>query len=144
MLKIYQYTFAIKAEEKKQDEEIQNKICALQLFVRPSNLDVPGSFQEDDTFQVGYGCLGMVLSHDLFFSTLFQQAVQEIQKLTSFKAPKDKLVCIMNCCKLLNTVLVNSARKAQDGTVPGADEFLPLLIFALIKVHLPFLSLTIP
>lgn len=50
-----------------------------------------------------------------------------------YKAPRDKLVCILNCCKVINNLLLN-ASIASNGNAPGADEFLPVLIYVTIKV----------
>lgn len=50
-----------------------------------------------------------------------------------YKAPRDKLVCILNCCKVINNLLLN-ASLASNKDHPGADEFLPVLIYVTIKV----------
>lgn len=50
-----------------------------------------------------------------------------------YKAPRDKLVCILNCCRVINNLLLNMAMAAQ-GNPPGADDFLPVLIYVVIKV----------
>jgi Vacuolar sorting protein 9 (VPS9) domain len=42
-------------------------------------------------------------------------------------------VCILNCCKVINNLLVN-ASFASGQNAPGADEFLPVLIYVTIKV----------
>jgi hypothetical protein len=31
-----------------------------------------------------------------------QLAVKELQKINSFKAPREKLLCIMSCCQVIN------------------------------------------
>jgi Vacuolar sorting protein 9 (VPS9) domain len=50
-----------------------------------------------------------------------------------YKAPRDKLVCILNCCKVINNLLVNASFSSGQNE-PGADEFLPVLIYVTIKV----------
>jgi hypothetical protein len=55
----------------------------------------------------------------------------ELLKINSYKVPRDKLVCILNCCKILYNSLQNGASPA------GADDFLPLLIYAVIKAAPP-------
>lgn len=62
-----------------------------------------------------------------------QLAQKELQKINLYKAPRDKLVCILNCCKVINNLLVN-ASLASGQNSPGADEFLPVLIYVTIKV----------
>lgn len=51
-----------------------------------------------------------------------------------YKAPRDKLVCILNCCKVINNLLLN-ASIASNENPPGADDFLPVLIYVTIKVR---------
>jgi hypothetical protein len=50
-----------------------------------------------------------------------------------YKAPRDKLACILNCCKVINNLLLNASIVSNE-TPPGADEFLPVLIYVTIKV----------
>lgn len=68
------------------------------------------------------------------FSLLsLQLAQKELQKINMYKAPRDKLVCILNCCKVINNLLLN-ASIASNENPPGADEFLPVLIYVTLKV----------
>ncbi|KAL6983176.1 hypothetical protein U1Q18_016569 [Sarracenia purpurea var. burkii] len=60
-------------------------------------------------------------------------AQKELQKINMYKAPRDKLVCILNCCKVINNLLLN-ASIASNENPPGADEFLPVLIYVTLKV----------
>ena len=59
----------------------------------------------------------------------------ELQKLNKYKAPRDKVVCVLNCCKVLYSLL-----KRQGGE-KGADVFLPILIYVVIKANPPQLYL---
>jgi hypothetical protein len=52
-----------------------------------------------------------------------------------YKAPRDKLACILNCCKVINNLLLNASIVSNENP-PGADEFLPVLIYVTIKVWL--------
>lgn len=55
-------------------------------------------------------------------------ASQELNKINKFKSPRDKLICILNCCKIIFGLLrYNNLEK------DGADSFIPLLIFIIIK-----------
>jgi Rab5 GDP/GTP exchange factor len=62
-----------------------------------------------------------------------QLAQKELQKINLYKAPRDKLACILNCCKVINNLLLNASVMSNDNP-PGADEFLPVLIYVTIKV----------
>jgi len=57
-------------------------------------------------------------------------AQKELQKINTYKAPRDKLVCVLNCCRVINNLLVSSASKDSP---PGADDFLPLLVLVLLR-----------
>ncbi|CAA2996250.1 vacuolar protein sorting-associated protein 9A-like isoform X2 [Olea europaea var. sylvestris] len=63
-------------------------------------------------------------------------AQKELQKINMYKAPRDKLVCILNCCKVINNLLINASIAASEDH-PGADEFLPVLIYVTIKANPP-------
>jgi hypothetical protein len=63
-----------------------------------------------------------------------QLAQKELQKINLYKAPRDKLPCILNCCKAINNLLLNASVMSNDNP-PGADEFLPVLIYVTIKVR---------
>ncbi|KAG6655617.1 hypothetical protein CIPAW_05G229400 [Carya illinoinensis] len=65
-----------------------------------------------------------------------QLAQKELHKINMYKAPRDKLVCILNCCKVISNLLLN-ASIASNENPPGADEFLPVLIYVTIKANPP-------
>ncbi|KAL9056903.1 MAG: hypothetical protein Q9162_002674 [Coniocarpon cinnabarinum] len=54
-------------------------------------------------------------------------AQQELGKLQSYRAPRDKIICILNSCKVLFGYL-RSAQAEQS-----ADDFIPLLIYTVLK-----------
>ncbi|PFH38747.1 vacuolar sorting protein 9 (vps9) domain-containing protein [Besnoitia besnoiti] len=72
---------------------------------------------------------------------------REIERLDKMRSPRDKLVLILNCCRVIIAVL-DSARKASGcSTPPAADDLLPLLIYTLIQAkpgalhsHIQFIS----
>jgi len=68
-----------------------------------------------------------------FFLILWQLAQKELQKINMYNAPRDKLMCILRCCKVINNLLLN-ASIASNQNEPGADQFLPVLIYVTIKV----------
>ncbi|KAH9299036.1 hypothetical protein KI387_030718, partial [Taxus chinensis] len=63
-------------------------------------------------------------------------AQKELQKINTYKAPRDKLVCILNCCRVINNLLLNVSMATNDNP-PGADDFLPVLIYVTIKANPP-------
>lgn len=52
----------------------------------------------------------------------------EFQRMTRAKLPRDKLVCVVNACKIIGGLLTFGA----DQIGYGADDFLPTLIFCLL------------
>ena len=54
-------------------------------------------------------------------------AQQELVKLQNYRAPRDKIICILNCCKVLFGYLRST--KAQQ----SADDFIPLLIYTVLR-----------
>ncbi|KAJ5632579.1 Vacuolar sorting protein 9subgroup [Penicillium lividum] len=57
-------------------------------------------------------------------------AQQELLKLNGYRAPRDKVICILNCCKVIFGLLRNS--KTAD---TSADSFVPLLIYVVLHAN---------
>ncbi|CCK71419.1 guanine nucleotide exchange factor VPS9 KNAG_0G03620 [Huiozyma naganishii CBS 8797] len=55
-------------------------------------------------------------------------AINELSKINKFKAPRDKVVCILNCCKVIFGLLRHNNLDKE-----GADSFIPLLITVVLK-----------
>ncbi|XP_021300006.1 vacuolar protein sorting-associated protein 9A-like isoform X4 [Herrania umbratica] len=115
MTKLNSRTFASSAQDVKMDREISEKICLLQTFLRPEHLDIPVVLQNE---------------------ALWLLAEKELKKINAFKAPREKLLCIMNCCRVINNLLLN-ASISEDHVPGGADDFLPVLIYVTIKANPP-------
>ncbi|TKV96881.1 hypothetical protein SEVIR_9G459000v4 [Setaria viridis] len=115
MTKLYNRVFASVPEDVKSDEELFEKMSLLQQFIRPENLDIKPEYQNETSWLL---------------------AQKELQKINMFKAPRDKLSCILNCCKVINNLLLNASIVSNDNP-PGADEFLPVLIYVTIKANPP-------
>jgi len=57
-------------------------------------------------------------------------AQQELVKIKSYRAPRDKVICILNCCKVIFGLLKN----AQSSDT-SADSFVPLLIYVVLQAN---------
>ncbi|XWS21572.1 hypothetical protein CRYUN_Cryun30bG0065800 [Craigia yunnanensis] len=115
MTKLFTRVFASLPDDVKHDEQLSEKMVLIQQFVRPENLDIKPTFQNETSWLL---------------------AQKELQKINMYKAPRDKLVCILNCCKVISNLLLN-ASIASNENPPGADEFLPVLIYVTIKANPP-------
>ncbi|KAL4603976.1 hypothetical protein ACB092_10G162300 [Castanea dentata] len=114
MTKLFTRVFASHPDDVKLDHQLSEKMALIQQFIRPENLDIKRNFQNETSWLL---------------------AQKELQKINMYKAPRDKLVCILNCCKVIGNLLLHASISSED--VPGADEFLPVLIYVTIKANPP-------
>lgn len=115
MIKLYDLTFGISAEDKERDALLSAKMGAL-AFVKPSNLEIPPSQWDEGAWAV---------------------AQKELQRVNQYKAPGDKIICIMNCCRVLNNLLEAASKSSAP---PGADDFFPLLVYTILRANPPRLE----
>lgn len=73
------------------------------------------------------------------FECPWTAAQREIYMINAYKTPKDKLKCVHRC----SATIMNLLSMANDKSVPAADEFMPVLIFVIIKANPPCLLSTI-
>lgn len=57
-------------------------------------------------------------------------AQQELLKIKNYRAPRDKIICVLNCCKVIFGILKHS--KSSD---TSADSFVPLLIYVVLHAN---------
>ncbi|CAL0305535.1 unnamed protein product [Lupinus luteus] len=115
MTKLFSRVFASVPDDVKLDEQLSEKMALFQQFIRPENLDITPAFQNETSWLL---------------------AQKELQKINMYKAPRDKLVCILNCCKVIGNLLLNASVTSNENP-PGADEFLPVLIYVTLKANPP-------
>ena len=113
MGKVYSKAFAPTASDKRRDKDIERKIATL-AFIQPKHLDIRnvdrGDYEDD-----------------------WELAAGELRKVNSYRAPRDKVVCILNCCRVVTKLLTKAA--GSVGSLPGADEFLPALIYTVLRAN---------
>lgn len=63
-------------------------------------------------------------------SDVLRPAATELLRIQEYKSTREMIDCIMSVTRLLTRTLIESR---TDGTLPGADEFLPALI--LVRDH---------
>jgi len=118
MNRLYEFTFTpqvvhvvpsrpITADDLERDRVLSQRI-ALFGWIQEKHLDLPE----------GEGSTGFL-----------KFAQQELLKINHYKAPRDKLICILNCCKVIFG-LIRHLQKEE-----GADSFVPILIFVVLKAN---------
>ena len=113
MHKLYSVAFCnVESGDEEGDKLLSERIKQLD-FIRPEHLDITDSPYNQVTFEL---------------------AKKEFMKMNDFKAPRDKLICILNCCKIIFNLLDH---RSKDNKPAGADEFLPILIYTILIANLP-------
>ncbi|KAK0552707.1 hypothetical protein OC846_002770 [Tilletia horrida] len=97
----------VQSDDLERDRIIKDRIL-LFSWVRPEHLDIP----------VGEHTTGFV-----------EFAAQELLKMNNYKAPRDKLICTLNCCKVIFGMIRHMA------TSESADSFVPALIYVVLKAN---------
>ncbi|KAG8705815.1 hypothetical protein FRC08_001442 [Ceratobasidium sp. 394] len=143
MNRLYEFTYSpqiarsgkpVTTDDLERDRVLKQRI-ALFGWIRPEHLDIPMKLpeagdSEDEKREGNLSPASAEKSADSEISMGFLLfAQQEMNKIEHYKAPRDKLICILNSCK----VIFGLIRHLQgDG---GADSFIPLLIFVLIRAN---------
>ncbi|RAH72084.1 guanine nucleotide exchange factor VPS9 [Aspergillus aculeatinus CBS 121060] len=96
-------------EDIERDEVLAQKM-RIYSWVQEAHLDIPP-----------------VSTHGRRFLNLAQQ---ELLKINGYRAPRDKVICILNCCKVIFGLLRNSKRSDTS-----ADSFVPLLIYVVLQAN---------
>ena len=109
LTKLHPRIFAAYPVDRERDEVLEQRMVALGRFVEPGHLDIPERARDPAAWAM---------------------AEEELRKINMYKAPRDKIVCVLNCCRIINNVL---ATAAQEGEAAGADDFLPVLIYVTIR-----------
>jgi hypothetical protein len=106
MTKLYDRVFASESSEAREDRQLHLWLQRLQ-FLRVEHLAISPEYQE---------------------LAPWTSAQQELAKISSYRTPRDKLVCILNCCKRINSALAQASAGGH-----GADEFFPVLLFVTLR-----------
>ncbi|RMZ82122.1 hypothetical protein DV737_g2233, partial [Chaetothyriales sp. CBS 132003] len=96
-------------EDVERDEILSQKI-SIYRWVREDHLDIPPVGPNGERF--------------------LRLAQQELLKIRSYRAPRDKVICVLNCCKVIFGLLKNA--KTSD---TSADSFVPLLIYVVLQAN---------
>ena len=100
--------------DEEQDRALSRRMAVLD-FVTPEALEVNPSLRNEVVWNI---------------------AQDELRKMATFKAPGDKIACVVKCAQVIFSVL-NLQRGSDDTSRPGADDFLPIFIFVVLKSKVP-------
>jgi hypothetical protein len=118
MSKIWPRTFAASSEERDRDERYSRLAQALS-FVNLTTL-MGGSAE--------------VIPDE----ALVTAAVEELTKMDKYKAPRDKLLCLVNVKTLVEDIVGAAVR--QGASIGGADAFFPVFLLVVVHARLPRLA----
>ncbi|KAK3905659.1 hypothetical protein C8A05DRAFT_12564 [Staphylotrichum tortipilum] len=95
-------------EDVERDEILAQKIN-IYGWVREEHLDIPAVSESGKRF--------------------LKLAQQELLKIKSYRAPRDKIICVLNCCKVIFGLLKHSKSDSS------ADSFMPMLIYVVLHAN---------
>ncbi|KAF2645180.1 hypothetical protein P280DRAFT_465090 [Massarina eburnea CBS 473.64] len=95
-------------EDVERDEVLSQKV-RIYTWVKEEHLDIPSVGDKGKKF--------------------LHLAQQELLKMKSYRAPRDKVICILNCCKVIFGYLRTSSSDMS------ADAFVPLLIYTVLQAN---------
>ncbi|OAA69226.1 guanine nucleotide exchange factor Vps9 [Akanthomyces lecanii RCEF 1005] len=93
-------------EDVERDDIVTQKIN-IYGWIKPEHLDIPKIEDSGRKF--------------------LKLAQQELLKIKSYRAPRDKIICVLNCCKVIFGLLKHNKSDSS------ADSFMPLLIYVVLQ-----------
>lgn len=140
MNRLYSQTFSPAIPALEQTPAGRTKSGRAQAMQDPHGPGRRGQHQEDverdDVIAQKIRIYGWIKEEHLDMPTIGDQgrkflvlAQQELLKINSYRAPRDKVICILNCCKVIFGFLKNN--KSDQ----SADSFIPLLIYTVLHAN---------
>ncbi|KAG0213549.1 hypothetical protein BGX31_001259 [Mortierella sp. GBA43] len=111
MNRLFTQTFCPSTTDDAERDEVLSQKIRIFRWIREEHLDIP-----------------LTPHNELYLNN----AQKELTKINTFKAPRDKVICILNCCKFIFTLI-----RRSEGNSKGADTFLPILIYVVLRSNPP-------
>ncbi|KAF9287559.1 hypothetical protein BGZ68_001656 [Mortierella alpina] len=108
MNRLFAYTFSPSTTDDAERDEVLSQKIRIFRWIKEEHLDIP---------------------HSPHNEAYLNNAQAELKKINSYKAPRDKVICILNCCKFIFS--------KSEGNSKGADTFLPILIYVVLRANPP-------
>ena len=105
-------------EVTKEDEQLSRRMQLLR-FLRPEALEIQSEQHNE---------------------LIWALARDELRKINSYKTPGEKIACVVKCASVIFRSLSMSQIKTgadQDGGCGGADDFLPIFIWVVLRSNVP-------
>ncbi|KAJ2665604.1 hypothetical protein IWW48_000055 [Coemansia sp. RSA 1200] len=130
MNRLYHLCFSPSTSDDSDKDHVISEKMSLFRWIRAEHLDIQQTASASAT------------------ESFLQFARTELLKINSFKSPRDKVICILNCCTVIYALLRTAKEQQEDkaaGTHQqqpvesdvGADRFLPILIYVVIMANPP-------
>ncbi|KIY49951.1 hypothetical protein FISHEDRAFT_72180 [Fistulina hepatica ATCC 64428] len=97
-------------------------------WIEPRHLDLDFSAHRIDAQSVS-AVDDDELEEDPSVGGFIMFAEQELLKISHYKAPRDKVICLLNCCKVIFGLIRHLKRDES------ADVFIPLLIYVVLQAN---------
>ncbi|ORY01719.1 hypothetical protein K493DRAFT_334882 [Basidiobolus meristosporus CBS 931.73] len=149
MNRLYKYAFCPVTTDDAEKDEVLSQRIQLYRWVREEHLDIPANSHNDSFLQFAQAGRHFP-AHPALANTNSTMNL-ELLKMNHYKAPRDKLICILNCCIIIfdilfitccylakpNTSIFNSDLRLLKhlNTDTSADRFLPVLILVVIRAN---------
>ncbi|XP_050541231.1 rab5 GDP/GTP exchange factor isoform X2 [Daktulosphaira vitifoliae] len=114
MIKLYKFLFCMTLSDEEEDLAIQKRIRQLN-WVNAKHLDCDIDKTNAQIIELVY------------------KAILELLNMDSATAPQDKLACVVRCCRHIFGVLQGGNNGVKGPA--SADDFLPVLIFVVLKAN---------
>eukprot|EP00906_Rhabdomonas_costata_P015956 RCo022866 len=111
MTKLHHLAFCAQVEDVEKDLRLRSLLGRLGGVLDEQNFDLPAGLCGHPSWPDG---------------------MAELRRMNTFKPPRDKVICIANCCRLLLRVL---REVLGGGREPCADDFLPALILLTCRAN---------
>lgn len=100
MLKLHPKVFRSDLRDQQLDAALSRRIQSL-AFITPTHLDIRVYIQSNDKALMEAG---------------WSKAADELNKMNLFKTPKDKVICVVNCCRRVTRLLLDGLNSGNlDG-----------------------------
>jgi hypothetical protein len=136
--------------------EAQLSLCRLtveravvgQIFVHAMYPNGEADISRDEVFtqnirhlshEITPGHRSLKIPRHYRYEAPWPSAQAEIRRLAAYKTPADKVSCVTRCCQTIMNLLSMASGKG----VPAADDFVPVMVFVVIKANPPSLLSTV-